>query len=461
MRTLFEALKSHLQLKPIRPAASASGFRMRSSGTGLRATVAALGMLGGTLAYSGTSQAVEGRFRIAPQDAPHKTFDLPGVGCPYYAPNATNTLALFSYDNVCATGDQQWYIHDTGGGKHTIRQGGSGGKCLDLSNGKLGTWDCNFGPNQLWYFDYMTDPGADGLYGLFKIRSVLNNTVIDLAGDNTANSTPIGTWSDTGGTNQRWILWANGGMHKDFEDDFNGTGLDTGAWSAANFGAGTFNGELQNYSPGQVQVSNGTLHLNTNYNSGCGGGTGFGCYQSGRISSKGKRWYSNGMFSARVHYYDSGAGNMGTWPAFWLLGNNVSQDPVTAGNVGGSCWPTSGARELDIWEWEKVKGGVYGANAIQSGGCGSYNSAGQNQNIGWNTGNYVIATVKIAGDGRVKFYNGGTKVLDVSDSGFWNESMAFVFNQAVGGTLGGSSAGFNSTAQWASIEVDWVTHETN
>lgn len=47
---------------------------------------------------------------MPPKIAPHKSFDLPGGGCPYNAPNATNTLALYTHDNTCANGDQRWYI---------------------------------------------------------------------------------------------------------------------------------------------------------------------------------------------------------------------------------------------------------------------------------------------------------------------------------------------------------------
>jgi len=422
--------------------------------------LASAGILGGALAFSTASYAVEGLYRIAPQNAPHKSFDLPGSGCPYNVGNTWNNLSLYSHDNTCATGDQRWYIHDTGGGKHTIRQGGSGGKCLEISNAGngdgLGTWDCVGADNQLWYFDLMTQAGNDGLYGLFRIRSVRDGRVIDLDNFNTANGTKIHVYADSNNSAQRWILWGNGGMHKDFEDDFNGS-LDTGAWNQANFGAGRFNGELQKYAPGNAYASGGSLHIDAR-TSGC---TGSGCYTSGRISSKGKRWYRNGMFSARIHYYESGGGNMGTWPAFWLLGNNINEDPVTAAIIGGSCWPTSGAREIDIWEWTRNNNGAsYVNNGIRdNGGCNLPVHQATNTSS-WNWGDWIVVAVKIDG-GRVKFYRGGVKTHDIPDTGLANEDFAFVFNVAVGGTLGGATSDFNTSGKWASIEVDWVAHETN
>ena len=49
---------------------------------------------------------------------------------------------------------------------------------------------------------------------------------------------------------------------------------------------------------------------------------------------------------------------MGTWPAFWILGNNINEDPVTAGSIAGQCWPLSTAREIDIWEWVRNNNGA-------------------------------------------------------------------------------------------------------
>jgi hypothetical protein len=425
--------------------------------------LASAGVLGGALAFAEPAHALTGLFRVAPAMAPHKTFDLPNGGCPYNAGNTPSSLTLYSHDNTCASGDQRWWVQDMGGGQHEFRQGGSGGKCLDVDNGGagngIGTYTCVGTSNQRWWIDEMVSEGPDGLYKQYKLRSVRDNRVIDLQGGTgtapTANGTRIMMNPDSGDMNQRWLLWANGGMHKDWEDDFNGGSIDTGAWNLANFGAGRFNGELQNYSPSKVQTVNGHLTITAN-TSGC---TGSGCYTSGRISSKGKRWYRNGMFSARIHYYEYGGGNMGTWPAFWILGNNVNEDPVTAGAIGGSCWPTPGAREIDIWEWVRNNNGsTYINNGITGSACNG--AAHQTGNPGsWNWNDWIIASVKIDG-GRVKFYRNGIKTHDIPDTGLANEDFAFVFNLAVGGALGGDSSGFNATNKWAGIDVDWVAHET-
>jgi hypothetical protein len=437
----------------------------RVLGVGIK-LLASAGALCGALTFSQKSYAVEGLFRIAPQNAPHKSFDLPGGGCPYNAGNTPSSLALYRYDNVCSTGDQQWYIHDTGGNQHTIRQGGANGKCLDIDNGgtgsRLGTYDCYGGAGQLWVFDEMMSMGTDGLYGLWRIKSVRDGRVLDLAGGTTDDGNVIQVYSDNGSSAQRWILWGNGGMHQDWADDFSGSSLDTGSWTAASIGAGRYNNEKQSYDPGQVRIqSSSTGSHMTIVASDPGNCTGSGCYVSGRVNSKGKRWFRNGMFSSRVHYYENAWGNMGAWPAFWLLGNWNNEDPYNASTVSGNCWPTSGARELDIWEWVRNSGGVYSSTAIYNNSCGAswptnYQTTG---GIAWNSGDWVITSVKIDG-GRVKYYLGGRKVADYPDTGFVNEDFAFIFNMAIGGDLGGDTSGFYSNSEWASIDVDWVAHET-
>jgi beta-glucanase (GH16 family) len=57
-------------------------------------------------------------------------------------------------------------------------------------------------------------------------------------------------------------------------------------------------------------------------------------YTSGRISTKGKREFLYGRFEARIQQ----PGEVGLWPAFWLLGANID-------DVG---WPACG--EIDILE---------------------------------------------------------------------------------------------------------------
>jgi hypothetical protein len=166
------------------------------------------------------------------------------------------------------------------------------------------------------------------------------------------------------------------------------------------------------------------------------------------------------MWSARVKYYEGGSGaTKGTWPAWWVLGNWINEDPVTGNTTGsGSCWPMSGAREMDIWEWvTNNNGATYINNGITGNGC----QAPYHQSVNtspWNAGDWITTSVKVDG-GRVKFYRGGVKTHDISDAGLVNEDFAAIFNLAVSGMLGGDNWDFNGTDDWASLEVDWVAHE--
>jgi hypothetical protein len=430
------------------------------NGRGLQLLCAAA-VVGGALAVPSTSHAVNGLFRIAPAAAPHKAWDLPGVGCPYNAGNTPSSLSLYAHDNTCSTGDQRWYIVDMGGGQHEIRQGGAGGKCLDIDNGGngngLGTYTCHGGANQRWYFDYIS---WGELYGPFKIRSVYNGKVIDLDNNNTANGTKIHVWNDLNNEAQRWILWGNGGMRQDWADDFNGSSLDTNAWTALTVGAEWRNNEDQRYNPSQINVSGGSLNITANHT--CSAGqSGSNCYVSGRVNTKGKRWYRNGMWSARTRYTESGGGAMGTWPAFWLLGNNINESPSNGSVGSGACWPNSGARELDVWEWVRNNNGAnYLNNAINGDSFCTYSPNMQPTNTAaWNWGDWIVTAVAVDG-GRVKFYRGGVKTHDVSDWGFVNEDFSVIFNLAVGGDLGGANHDFNANYKWAKVHVDWVAHET-
>jgi beta-glucanase (GH16 family) len=112
-----------------------------------------------------------------------------------------------------------------------------------------------------------------------------------------------------------------------WEDNFNGSSLDTSNWSNEVARPGWVNNELQRYTNGDnVLVSNGELQLiakNENKE-----------YTSARIITKGKRIFTYGLVEIKAKI----PRGTGTWPALWMLGENISE-------VG---WPVCG--ELDIME---------------------------------------------------------------------------------------------------------------
>ncbi len=118
-----------------------------------------------------------------------------------------------------------------------------------------------------------------------------------------------------------------------FEDRFQGCALDSENWNVELHEPGWVNEEWQRYvdSPDNIRVQDGTLSL---------------CpvrrlredgtveYTSGRISSRGKREFTGGLFEARLKV-PRGRGYL---PAFWLLADEEKYGP----------WPVCG--EIDIME---------------------------------------------------------------------------------------------------------------
>ena len=70
-------------------------------------------------------------------------------------------------------------------------------------------------------------------------------------------------------------------------------------------------------------------------------------YVSGRITSKNRKEFSQGRWTARLRVHDSG--RPGMFPAFWLLGARNNEPPVQEEDEN-VCWPMPGSGEIDIFE---------------------------------------------------------------------------------------------------------------
>ena len=116
-----------------------------------------------------------------------------------------------------------------------------------------------------------------------------------------------------------------------FRDDFDGTGFEALNRSTWNVEAtcDPDNNELQCYvdSPDNIELRDGMLHITARKESD-------GRITSGRLTTQGKVEIEYGRWQARLKV----PGNLGSWPAFWTLGNDI-------GNVS---WPACG--EIDIME---------------------------------------------------------------------------------------------------------------
>ena len=128
---------------------------------------------------------------------------------------------------------------------------------------------------------------------------------------------------------------ANDGWQLVWADEFNSGELDRENWNVVVM-PDPHNNELQYY-PGRIDgdpganiwLEDGALVIEArreDYE--------HRQYTSGRINTKGKREFLYGRFEARIQQ----PGEVGLWPAFWLLGSNIDE-------VG---WPACG--EIDILE---------------------------------------------------------------------------------------------------------------
>jgi beta-glucanase (GH16 family) len=111
-------------------------------------------------------------------------------------------------------------------------------------------------------------------------------------------------------------------------DEFDGTALDLNNWTFDLGAGGWGNNELQTYTsdPANVTVSGGSLVITAIKNK--------NKYTSARIKTQGRHSWTYGKVAARIKL----PYGQGIWPAFWMLGDNIT-------SVG---WPKCG--EMDILE---------------------------------------------------------------------------------------------------------------
>jgi beta-glucanase (GH16 family) len=92
-------------------------------------------------------------------------------------------------------------------------------------------------------------------------------------------------------------------------------------------------------------------------------------YVGGRITSKNRKEFAGGRWTARLRVENSG--QPGMFPAWWLLGARNNEPPVQEPDED-VCWPMTGSGEIDIFEHHSDGGADhYAARAIKSlGYCG-------------------------------------------------------------------------------------------
>jgi hypothetical protein len=199
-----------------------------------------------------------------------------------------------------------------------------------------------------------------------------------------------------------------------FDDEFNGSSLNTGLWSTGLWG---FSGPLSSeeeecYPASQVTEGGGQLNLTAIAKSGTcttSGGTVTEPYQSGMISTAGKFSFTYGFIEARA--FLPGNGEVADWPGIWAAGS----PPLPQ---GGELDVMEGLSGMACWHYHDPQGD-------RPGGCpaGTWTGAWHTFGADWEPGKVVWYY-----DGKVV----GTDTQDIASS-----AEHLILNLAVDQTYGG------------------------
>ena len=208
-----------------------------------------------------------------------------------------------------------------------------------------------------------------------------------------------------------------------FDDEFNGTKLDTAKWSTGWLASGITTPvnttEKECYDPAQVSVSGGSLNLALIAKSeSCG--IPDPEYASGLVNTSGKYSYTYGFLQARVWLpgVSGNADKVANWPAVWTDGQN---------------WPTDG--EDDIAEGIKGKLCAHFHSEVNPGGTEAADGTADDAAIhGCVTGGLTNGWHTFGADwepGSVTYYYDGKDIGSVT-TGVTSAPMFLILNYAAG-----------------------------
>jgi beta-glucanase (GH16 family) len=234
-----------------------------------------------------------------------------------------------------------------------------------------------------------------------------------------------------------------------WSDEFNGSGAVSGSnWKYDTGGGGWGNNELQYYQSGtgNVNQAGGVMTIQARLQS-----VGGMPYTSGRILSQGIRSFGPGDTKAKkVEARIAGPNGQGLWPAFWMLGTNITTVP----------W--AGCGEIDIMEHINSVQNVYGTIHWNntSNQHVSYQAAAPGMTSFTSYHTYGVTWSASALTWYVDNGNVGTANIanNINNTGAFHKSFFVLFNLAVGGSWPGNPAG--TTVMPANMNVDWIRYSS-
>lgn len=226
---------------------------------------------------------------------------------------------------------------------------------------------------------------------------------------------------------QNWgLVWS---------DEFNRPAINTANWKFESGGGGWGNNELQNYTnrPENILINNGQLLLIARKEPYNGSN-----YTSARIKTQGLKNWTYGKIEARIKLPQS----KGIWPAFWMLGESISQ----------VSWPHCG--EIDIMEHVNLRPEINGTIHWDNNGHAQYGGDTTCDvlkyhiyGIEWNT-----KTIQWFLDGQ-KFWEANI-ANGINSTSEFHQPFFLLLNIAIGGSWPGNP---DSTSEFPdTMFVDYV-----
>jgi len=173
-------------------------------------------------------------------------------------------------------------------------------------------------------------------------------------------------------------------------------------------------------------------------------------YVAGRITSKNRKEFTKGKWTARLRVHNSGQDGM--FPAWWLLGARNNEAPVQEADET-VCWPMVGSGEIDIFEHHSDGGpDHYALRAILSKGkCDDGDWLTPQQVVSAKLSEYHEYSVEWQGKDLIYRLDGTEVHRNINMADDFPEDLFAVLNFA---KINNSPM----EGEWV-MEVDWVKHE--
>jgi beta-glucanase (GH16 family) len=259
-------------------------------------------------------------------------------------------------------------------------------------------------------------------------------TTISFSCQNGGNRIKKETYKEKEAVTEYRLLWA---------DEFDGDQINPDNWSFEIWDAGKVNNEWQQYvkNPENYKLKDGKLHITATRT----GKNEKGGYASTRLSSRGKKEITYGRveFRAKMPY------GIGTWPALWMLGANITE-------VG---WPWCG--ELVILEYvgfqpDTIHSNVFTMHQSEVTECHRLVPLPTAEDefhiygMTWTTDSITFYL-----DDPSNIVNTYAPDIKTAENWPFNQPFFFIMNFAVGGSWGGKK-GVDETIWPQSMIVDYV-----